>query len=195
MPTMSEVVVPDAFFANHLSGANAPQFKLSAEDRLDILDCTNRFEWAFDARRMDELSALLTDDVIIDHVFGYREGKRAVMEMMRGMVTSTGLRHQATNASIFVDDDGQICVLSYLFVISVEAATPQAAPPPSILGHALVTDVVRREGNAWKIARRTFEQMSVPESYLPDASARRALEVTASQRAVDRGGAHALNAH
>ena len=59
-------------------------------------------------------------------------------------------------------------------------------PAPANLAHALVTDVVRKEDGRWKLARRTFEQMRVPESFMSEAEQQIHLEPSASQRAFER---------
>ena len=183
MPTMHEVVTPEGFFP--APGSNDTVLaSLSAEDRLAILEAPCRFEWAFDARRLDVLADLFTDDVVVDHVFGYRTGKKAVMEMMRSKVPSTGLRHQATNPMIFAGPGGTVCVLSYLLVTQVEAEGEAAALVPRILVHAVVTDEVRKEEGRWKVARRTFEQMKLPASYPLGEAARSYMEATAGEREV-----------
>lgn len=181
MPVMNEVVAPNALFKTRYFSTEG--LKLSAEDRLDILDLVYMFEWAFDSRRFDALSEILTDNVVIDHIFGYREGKEAALEMLRAQVTSNGLRHQATNPIVFVNERGEVSVLSYLFVMKVVNESSENYSLPAPLAHALVTDVMRKDNGRWKLARRTFEQMRVPEAFMPASQQRQVLEPAASQRA------------
>lgn len=181
MPVMNEVVAPNALFKTRY--LSKEKLNLSAEDRLDVLDLVYMFEWAFDSRRFDALSEILTDDVVIDHIFGYREGKEAALEILRSQVTSNGLRHQATNPIIFMNEQGEVSVLSYLFVIKVVNESAENYPLPANLAHAVVTDVMRQENGRWKLARRTFEQMRVPENFMSAPQQRLHLEPAASQRA------------
>jgi hypothetical protein len=185
MATIHDVIVPAEFFNNHVTSASKVQ--LSADDRLDILDLVNRFEWSFDARRFDALEEILTEDAVIDHIFGFRKGKKACIDMLRGTVPGYGLRHQGINASIFINDKDEIAVLSFLNVVQV-TDEGIGLQPPVILGHAVVTDVVRKENDTWKIVSRTFEQMKVPDVYLPDETARKAIEKTAAERAAEKKG-------
>lgn len=187
MPVMNELVAPAALF-NSRYGDGTAELKLSAEDRLNIVDLTLMFEWAFDARRFDALEKILTEDFILDHIFGYRAGKSAALELLRGSVPSNGLRHQATNPLIFINDENEVSVLSYLYVVKVVNDSADRLTLPSPFGHALVTDTIRKENNRWKIARRTFEQMRVPKTLMPLAEQQIHLEPAASQRAAERAG-------
>ncbi|AXC13853.1 Aldehyde dehydrogenase [Acidisarcina polymorpha] len=174
--TLQDTILPDTFFSNRLSLPGNDT--LNADDKFAILDVSFRFEWCFDSQHMDELAAILTDDVILDHFWGYREGKPAVMELLRANVPATrGIRHQSTNAVIVPDGDGSVSVISYLFAVLVANGNGL----PAIAGHALVTDVIRKDGDRWKIARRTFEQMRTPEGYLP-AETEELWQATAADR-------------
>ena len=163
MPSpLQNVVLPTSFFSDRIS--LPVKDALSANDKFAILDVRLRFEWSFDSQHMDQLAELLTDDMVLDHFWGYREGKPAVMELLRANVPTTrGLRHQSTNAVIVPNTDGSVNVYSYLFAVTVA----NGKGLPAIAGHALVTDVIRKDGDTWRISRRTFEQMKTPEGYLP----------------------------
>lgn len=158
---LQDVVLPQSFFSERISLPGKDS--VSADDKFAILDVSLRFEWSFDSQHMDQLAELLTDDMILDHFWGYREGKSAVMELLRANVPTTrGLRHQSTNAVLVPNADGTVSVFSYLFAVTVA----NGKGLPAIAGHALVTDVIRKDGDRWKIAKRTFEQMKTPEGYL-----------------------------
>ena len=73
--------------------------------------------------------------------------------------------------------DRTVSVFSYLFAVIVA----NAKDLPGIAGHALVTDVIRKDGAEWKICRRTFEQMRTPAGYLP-AEVEELWQATASDR-------------
>jgi SnoaL-like protein len=163
MPTtLQDTILPPEFFSNRLSLPEKDT--ISPSDKFAILDVSLRFEWCFDSQHMDDLAELLTEDMVLDHFWGYRTGKAAVMELLRSHVPTTrGIRHQSTNAVLVPNPGGSVSVFSYLFAVLVA----NGSRLPAIAGHALVTDVIRKDGDQWKIARRTFEQMCTPEGYLP----------------------------
>ena len=82
--TLHDTILPPHFFDGRISLPGND--KLSADDKFAILDVSLRFEWCFDSQNMDELENLLTDDMVLDHFWGYREGKKAVMELLRAHV-------------------------------------------------------------------------------------------------------------
>ena len=174
--TLEDAILPRHFFDGRISLPGND--KLSAEDKWAILDVSLRFEWCFDSQHMDELSELLTEDMVLDHFWGYREGKKEVMKLLRANVPTTrGIRHQSTNAVLVPNADGSVSVFSYLFAMIV-ANAPEV---PGIAGHALVTDVIRKDGDRWKISRRTFEQMRTPAGYL-SVDMEKVWQATAAER-------------
>lgn len=184
MTDLMTVRAPDAFFDASRQAAAA----LSADDKLAMLELTCRFEWSFDGRHLEALDAILTDDVVIDHLYGLAEGKAAAMKMLREVVPFQGIRHQATNPVCFIDERGHPAVLSFLMVVQVADESHKVdALLPRVLAHALVTDVMRKENGRWKIAGRTFEQMRLSRDYAPDEAAWRTLEETAAERSARRG--------
>ena len=182
---LANVTLPDAFFSRRALGTTSG--RLTADDVVEIMDVVARFEWSFDARRFDALADLLTEDVVCDHIFGYRAGKTAVMDMLTNVIPYYGLRHQSTNATVYLDERGNPCAVSYLVVIQVATESGDDGPFPLVIADALVTDSMRRENGRWRIAGRTFEQMKVTSVYLPDEATRRSFEATAAERAVRTG--------
>ena len=182
METMVNVIAPDAFF-------RAGDTSYSADDTLAMLELINRFEWCFDARRLDVLEGLLTHDVVIDHLFGLASNKAEAMRMLCDVVPFRGIRHQATNATVFTNDAGEPCVLSYLMVVQTHDDAGKATDQlPRVLAHALVTDRMRRTAVGWRIAGRTFEQMMLTRDYVPTEDGWRKLQQTAADRAAERAG-------
>jgi hypothetical protein len=189
---LANVTLPDAFFSRRALGTTSG--RLTADDVVEIMDVVARFEWSFDARRFDALADLLTEDVVCDHIFGYRAGKTAVMDMLTNVIPYYGLRHQSTNATVYLDERGSPCAVSYLVVIQVATESGDDGPFPLVIADALVTDSMRRENGRWRIAGRTFEQMKVTSVYLPDEATRRSFEATAAERAARTGaGAQGRN--
>ena len=181
METMVNGIAPEAVFRT-----GEPSY--SADDKLAMLELTNRFEWCFDARRLDALEGLLTEDVVIDHLFGLAANRAEAMRMLRDVVPFRGIRHQATNATVFTNDAGEPCVLSYLMVVQTHDDAGNATDQlPRVLAHALVTDRMRRTPEGWRIAGRTFEQMMLTRDYVPTEDGWRKLQQTAADRARERG--------
>jgi len=183
METMVNVIAPEAFFRMPSHGATG----FSADDKLSMLELTNRFEWCFDTRHLTELAALLTDDVAIDHLFGLASNKAEAMKMLTDIVPFRGIRHQATNATVFTNDAGEPCMLSYLMVVQTHDDEGKATDQlPRVLAHALVTDRMRKENGAWRIAGRTFEQMMLTRDYVPTEEGWHKLQEAAADRAASR---------
>lgn len=161
--------------------------RLSAEDRLAIADLVLRFEWCFDSRDYVALADMLTDDAVIDHIWGYREGRDAVIQLLvEWEHANVGLRHQGTNLVVWAEDDRTAAAHSYLVGITMTGPlTDDSAAPEyrQVAGHGLVTDRFRREQDGiWRMTRRTIEQMYIAPDYLPDEQARRWFAQTADER-------------
>jgi len=170
--------LPEAFFKSY-DPVQRRNSRLSAEDQLEIMGLIYRFELAFDSERFDALANLLTDDMVLDHFWGYRQGKQAVINLLKEHVPDTrGYRHQATNLVLFPNDDGSVTTLSFLLVVTVADPSGELG-----MGHGVVTDVMRRVDGVWKIERRIFEQMAVHRSSIPDDAIRGYLGLTAQARA------------
>lgn len=182
MQPMINAIVPENFFTGRITSTNTG-VKLTADDKFEILDVVYRFEWSVDAQHFEALGELMTDDIVIDHVFGFRQGRKAVLALLKDVVPSRGLRHQNTNPVIYLNDDGSVSVTSYLLVVQVAEPPQERTDMPYIVGHAIVTDIVRNVNGNWKLARRTFEQMRIPEAYSLSESVRQRLESPATERA------------
>lgn len=180
--SLDSLSLPEAFFRSY-DPDQRRNSTLSAEDQLEIMGLVYRFELANDSRRFDALANILTDDMVVDHIWGYRQGKQAVLDLLKEHAPETpGYRHQATNVVLFPNDDGSVTALSFLFVV----ATVSSPPGQLSIGHAVVTDVARRVDGVWKIARRTFEQMALLGASVPDEATRAYLALTAQARAAER---------
>jgi hypothetical protein len=133
------------------------------------------------------LESLLTDDVVIDHLFGLASNKAEAMKMLRDVVPFRGIRHQATNATVFTNEAGEPCVLSYLMVVQTHDDDGKATDRlPRVLAHALVTDRMRKDSNGWRIAGRLFEQMMLARDCVPTEDGWRKVQQTAADRAAER---------
>lgn len=112
------------------------------------------------------------------------------MAMLRDKVPFRGVRHEAANPVLFINDEGEPSVLSFLTVVQVHDPDDAVMKTlPRVLDHALVTDVMRKgEDGVWRVARRTFEQMIRAYDRDPDEAGWRQFQKTAAQRATERQG-------
>lgn len=162
--------------------------QLTADDRLALTDLVLRFEWCYDRRDYDALGDMLTQDAVIDHVWGYREGRAAFLQLLRDWeYANRGLRHQGINLVVWPEPDGTAGAQSYLFGVTVVgAASGKGEAVPSFggpAGHGLVTDRFRKDdAGLWRMTRRTIDQMYVSPAFLPNDDARRWFALSADER-------------
>lgn len=182
METMVNVIATNALFR-----ADSPAH--AAEDRLSMLELPNRFEECFDARRLAELKALLTEDVAIDYMSSLASTRAEAMRTLTDVVPFRGIHHRATNATVFTNDAGEPCVLSHPMVVEVYDDQSKVTDQlPRVLTHALVTDRMRKAAEGWRIAGRMFEQMRLTRDYVPTEGGWRKLQQTTAEHTTERAG-------
>lgn len=161
--------------------------RLSAADRAELVDLVFRFEWCFDTRQYDVLTDMLTADAVVDHVWGYREGRDQFVALLRDWEhANSGLRHQSTNLVVWGEPDGTAAAMSYMFAATMTGPLTGDDAGPAFqrpAGHGLVTDRFRREPDGiWRMTRRTIDQMYVDPVFLPNEQARRWFVLSAAER-------------
>ncbi|GAB2554221.1 hypothetical protein GCM10027167_71680 [Nocardia heshunensis] len=154
---------------------------------MDIADLVCRFDWCFDRRHFAGLADMFTDDVVIDHLWGRRRGRQAVVALLRQWQhANLGVRHESTNTVVWADDPDTARAQSYLTerVVTGPAGGDGRAPALGpVVGHGLVTDRFRRGTDGiWRMSRRTVDQMYFTPGYLGDEDARRWFALSARQR-------------
>jgi SnoaL-like domain len=158
-------IIPSSYFGPWEKIQNS----LSADDQLACLSLVARFEWCFDARNFEALSDMLTEDFVLDHVWGYREGREEALELLREKLPlNDGLRHASLNPTVYAESDGVAVALSYLFGVLVgqDGDGPQR---PIIAGQGVRTDRFRKDGGVWRMSACTVDQMWVHSSFpVPD---------------------------
>ncbi|MEV5705045.1 nuclear transport factor 2 family protein [Actinoallomurus sp. NPDC052274] len=163
---MISSIVPNGYFGSW----EKIQTSLSADDQLACLNLVARFEWCFDARNFDALAGMLTDDFVLDHVWGYREGRDAALALLREKLPiNDGLRHASLNPTVYGEEDGTAVALSYLLGVLVgeDAGGPQR---PIIAGEGVRVDRFRKENGVWRMTACAVDQMWVHSSFpIPDA--------------------------
>jgi ketosteroid isomerase-like protein len=110
--------IPAALFATYIQEQG---IKLSASDKLELVEKTQLFELALDARRFDAIEAFVTDDFIYDHALAYREGKKAHTEFWEASqaVLLDGIRHQPVNIIVYGEADGTATSVSALLCVEI----------------------------------------------------------------------------
>ncbi|WIM92808.1 nuclear transport factor 2 family protein [Actinoplanes oblitus] len=154
-----------------------------------MADLVLRFEWCYDTRNYQALEDMLTEDAVMDHVWGYREGRSAVLTMLREWeYANAGLRHQGINLVVWGEPDGTAGAMSFLYGVTMRGPiTGGSAGEGPVFerpaGHGLVTDRFRRGSDGiWRMTRRTIDQMYLDAEFVPDAAVREWFALSAEQR-------------
>jgi hypothetical protein len=180
LESLAKVAVPMSLFRRgNLTTRTGHQ--LTVEDKLEMMEATRLFEWAFISQNGEELFNLLTDDIEISHAFGSASGKG---EMASGklIIPSYGLRHGYLNQVVFIDDEGNPACLSCMNVVQVTNEQEVETSLPAIYGNLLVVDVFRRENDSWKICKRIFDQMKLADYLQIDTEQQRKDAQTSAHR-------------
>ncbi|MBD1997670.1 nuclear transport factor 2 family protein [Leptolyngbya sp. FACHB-541] len=181
MPTQS---VQLNTFAKQYSPANTNANQLTVEDRLEIMDLPQRFNWAVDTRQYDALANLFTTDGLLDHDWGYVQSGEAIVQLIRSHEADEDyVRHHTTNHSISVAEDGTVTMMGYLVATWVGADPASGTSSPHIIAHGVQVFTVEKENGTWKIARLTLDQTAVNSANLPDQAIRSQIASTAEERA------------
>ncbi len=144
---------------------------LTTEDKTEIVELTNRFNFMVDNWQLEDMIDMFTDDGIMDHPAGYGAGKPDIRKFYEGYKPETlGVRHQSFNHVVSMNEDGTVRMVSTLLV--VRATAPQdntdlfesprvleSEAFPSILAIALITDDLKKVNGSWKFARRYVGQV------------------------------------
>lgn len=154
---MRPLVMPSGFFPHGRPLVTSGGYRLTADDRLDMQALVHRFDWTLLSEEFDELAALFTDDVVIDHGFGLGQGKEEGMRVIRA-VPSTGLRHHMTNHVVFIDADGEPALACYMLVFQLAAEPAVGVALPHVLDQNVLVVHFQREDGAWRIRRMVFDQ-------------------------------------
>ncbi len=159
-------------------------YRLTSDDRLDIMQLPAMFEWTIASRNFDALADLYTDDIIIDHPFAFAQGKSDALDLARtNKVPTYGLRHQFSNHVVFIDQNGNPACISYLFAPQMVSEQPTTANLPAIFAHLVQIDVVRKENGQWKFAQRISDQLRIADYAGLDEVTRQQIARTQAERA------------
>lgn len=156
---------------------------LSAQDRLDMLDLIYTVGWCIDAQDYDTLQTIVTDDFTVDHAFGVISGRARVIDYFKNNASIfDGHRQQNMNLLLRGVDLSSSLVVSHLLVTRLCDAQGNTSGFPTLVCQGVCTDDLRKEKDLWKLQKRTVDQMSVSEIFMPDAAKRNFFGLTAKAR-------------
>jgi ketosteroid isomerase-like protein len=129
----------------------AAAVSLSDADRLAILDTITRADEAASHRNADAYVAVFTDDAVLDGSQGRHVGRDALRAGVGPVWAAEGPATLHLTLNPVVESgpgDGQAVARSVLLIID-------PGVPPAIRAAALITQELRRDGDSWRISRRT----------------------------------------
>ena len=127
--------------------------RVSAADRVEILDVVGRADAAATRRDADAYAALFTDDAVLDGSQGLHPaaGLREAVGPIWAAEGATTL-HLTLNPVVDPGDGPDEAVVSSVLLIVAPAA------PITIITAAAITQKVRRSDDTWRISRRTVAE-------------------------------------
>lgn len=121
--------------------------KLSAEDRLDILELYAIYAHAEDAGDNIEFLACWSDDSVLESPRGHFEGHEGLSEFFDALMpTNKGKRHVTVNHVIHATEKGAEVNSNFLLI--------DVAETTRLVGSGSYRDSLRNVGGTWKIAKR-----------------------------------------
>lgn len=178
---MSDRGLTDSFLARPLSRSGEADL-LSAADRLDILDLLYTVGWCIDTRAHKVLATVITKDFVFEHDGNQIEGRNEFLDYLAHDRYFDGLRHQHANPLLRSVDLSNSVAVSYLILTRVaEPKVAKAAQSgsvagtagadatntrliaPVIIGHGTCTDLLFKDKEIWKLAKRTVDQMAISQ--------------------------------
>lgn len=172
--TLLDVIMPTSYFTIGLN-------TLSTQDKFEIIELANCFNWCLDTRNHDALGELFTSDGVLDWHSGYGEGKPTIVELFETRKSiNEGLRHQSVNHVVTSNEDGTATMICYLIVARTEKSSLPSTP--YLIGHGIQTFQLKKTNGVWKIARSTLEQLAVNSVDAPDQALREQVAATAETR-------------
>jgi hypothetical protein len=156
---------------------------LSAQDRFDMLDLIYTVGWCIDAQDYGTLQTVVTEDFMMDHAFGVIKGRSQVIDYFKSNANIfDGHRQQNMNMLLRGVDLSSSLIVSHLLVTRMCDAQGNTGGFPAIVCQGVCTDDLRKEKDLWKLQKRTVDQMSVSEIFMPDAAKRNFFGLTAKGR-------------
>jgi len=149
---------------------------LTAAESLEILELVARVDDCATARDASGYAELFTEDGKITGVMGTAAGRAALRDAVGAALAAEPPEtlHLTLNATI--DESGpEPRVTSVLLIIT-------RGPAPRVLASALVSQVVRRTADGWRIASRVIHDASVSEPAVTDACSSLAAEPEPARR-------------
>jgi len=132
--------------------------RLSADDRLDIIELHARYSWAYDCSDPEEAAATFTEDAVID-AFGAEaaRGRAGIADLIRTLYGSErgDLDWQHHNGHFIFDGNGDACtVYNYWSLLKGNAATVEY----SVRSFGYYRSECVKVDGEWLIARRSIDR-------------------------------------
>jgi ketosteroid isomerase-like protein len=125
--------------------------RLSAADRLEILDLVGRADAAATRRDAAAYAGLFTDDAVLDGSQGRHVGTAGLLSSVGPIWAAEGpaTLHLTLNPVVDAGDSQDEATVSSILLIIDPAA------PITIRTTAAITQTLRRNSEGWRISRRT----------------------------------------
>ena len=159
---LSTVKLPSAIF-NRGTLKTKDGVILSAEDKLEMQEAIRQFASALKSENGIALCDRITDDIEIDHPFGYVKGKEDLFSGKGPAIPFFGLRHSYINQVAFIDEEGAAAMLSHMLITQVTSEVKMDINLPTIYGSLITVHSFRKENNEWKIHKIDFDQLKLSD--------------------------------
>lgn len=127
--------------------------KLTAEDKLEIIELTARHDLAIDTWNPDAYADTYTDDGMLVNPGGTFRGKDTIRQALVDYeAKAKGNRHHSLSHVITLNDDGTVTLVNNF--LTIKATNTQRQEVPYVLSHSVQTSRVRKVNGVWKFARR-----------------------------------------
>lgn len=116
---------------------------------IDIQDLFAQYAHRIDGRDFDGFGELFTTDADYSLGGNAQQGRQAIKDFMRSVMTSPGGAHIITNVSMRSGGDGTVAaVADYLLT-----RRPEAGAPFAVIGVGKYDATVVRDDDSWRFAR------------------------------------------
>ena len=179
----SRIEISSHFLARPLSKSGEADI-LSPQDRFEMLDLLHTVSWCIDAGDYGVLATIVCEDFTHDHPWGAVSGRDNFIQFLQtNPQYFEGIRTQNHNVLLRSVDLSNSLVASQLVMTAVaDARAGTTASGPAVIAHGICLDNLRKEKEIWKLAKRTVDQMSVAEAFMPDGARRAFFALSASER-------------
>ncbi len=139
------------------SASNTP--RLTAEDKLEIIELTARHDMAIDTWNLDGYADTFANDAVQVNPRGTFRGKAAIRKALESYeANAKGNRHHSLGHVITSNPDGTVNMNSNFLTIKATNSTQEDVP--YVLSHSILSDRLRKVNGSWKFVRREQTNIS-----------------------------------